>query len=137
MQVQPYLMFEGRCEEAIEFYKKTVGAQVQMLMRYKDAPQPPPPGQMPPHSENKVMHASVKIGDSVVNASDGHCSGTSSFGGFSLVLNCKDEAEAEKHFNALAEGGQIRMPLSKTFFSPKFGMLADKFGLGWMVIVQQ
>jgi PhnB protein len=137
MQVQPYLRFEGRCEEAIEFYKKAVGAQVQMLMRYKDAPQPPPPGSMPAGSENKVMHSSIKIGDSVVNLSDGHCGGKATFGGFSLTLQCKDEAEADKRFNALAEGGQVRMPLGKTFFSPKFGMLADKFGLGWMVLVQQ
>lgn len=137
MQVQPYLMFEGRCEEAIEFYKKTIGAQVQMLMRYKEAPQPPPPGSMPAGSDNKVMHSTLKIGDSIVNASDGHCAGKTSFGGFSLTLQCKSEAEAEKSFNALAEGGQVRMPLGKTFFSPKFGMLADKFGLGWMVIVQQ
>jgi PhnB protein len=136
MQVQPYLMFEGRCEEAIEFYKKAIGAEVQMLMRFKDAPVPPQ-GERPMGSPEKVMHASIKIGDSIVNASDGECGGKANFGGFSLVLNCKDAAEAEKYFGALSQGGQVRMPLSPTFFSPKFGMLADKFGLGWMVIVQK
>jgi PhnB protein len=130
-------MFEGRCEEAIEFYKKAVGAEVQMLMRYKDSPQPAPPGSMPAGSENKVMHSSMKIGESIVNLSDGHCGGKAAFSGFSLTLICKDDAEAEQRFNALADGGAVRMPLSKTFFSSKFGMLYDKFGVEWMVMVQR
>jgi PhnB protein len=136
MQIQPYLFYDGRCEEAIEFYKKAVGAKVEMLMRFKDCPEKPQPGMVPPGAENKIMHACLKIGDSQVMASDGHCSGTASFQGFSLSLTAKNEAEAKRLFGALADGGQVRMPLGKTFFSPSFGMLADKFGVGWMVIVE-
>jgi PhnB protein len=136
MIVQPYLFFEGRAEEAIEFYRRHLGAEVQMLMRYKDSPEPPPPGMVPPGGETKVMHASLKIGDTVVMASDGGCSGNATFGGFSLTISVKGEAEADRIFNALADGGQVRMPLGKTFFSPRFGMLADRFGVGWMVIVE-
>jgi PhnB protein len=135
MLVQPYLMFDGRCEEAIEFYRRAVGAETTMLMRFKDSPEPAPPGMVPPGSENKVMHAAMKIGDSVVMATDGGCQQKAAFEGFSLTLTVPTEAEADKRFNALAEGGQVRMPLTKTFFSPRFGMLQDKFGVGWMVIV--
>ena len=135
MKVESYLFFNGRTEEALEFYQRALGAQVTMLMRYKDAPESPPPGMIPPGSENKVMHASFTIGDSTVMAADGDCTGNAKFDGFSLSITAKNEAEADRVFGALAEGGQIRMPLGKTFFSPKFGMLADKFGVGWMVIV--
>ena len=137
MQIQPYLFFEGRAEEAAEFYKTRLGAQVEMLMRNKDAPDKPPPGMLPPNSENKVMHMALKIGATTVLISDGHCSGKADFQGFSLSLTVQDEAEASKVFAALADGGQVRMPLTKTFFSPSFGMLADKFGVGWMVYVAQ
>ena len=135
MHVQPYLFFDGRAEEAINFYKKAIGAEVQMLMRFKESPEPPPPGMVPPGSENKIMHASLKIGDTQVMASDGHCQAKPSFEGFSLSLAVPDEAAADRAFNALADGGQVRMPLGKTFFSPRFGMVADRFGVGWMVIV--
>lgn len=135
MLVQPYLMFDGRCEEAIEFYRRAVGAETTMLMRFKDSPEPPPPGMVPPGSENKVMHAAMKIGDSTVMATDGGCQQKAAFEGFSLTLTVSNEAEADRRFNALADGGQVRMPLAKTFFSPRFGMLQDKFGVGWMVIV--
>ncbi|MGH6879733.1 VOC family protein [Hypericibacter sp.] len=135
MLVQPYLMFDGRCEEAIEFYRRAVGAETTMLMRFKDSPEPAPPGMVPPGSENKVMHAAMKIGDSTVMATDGGCQQKAAFEGFSLTLTVPNEAEADRRFNALAEGGQVRMPLAKTFFSPRFGMLQDKFGVGWMVIV--
>ena len=135
MQVQAYLFFEGRCEEAIEFYKGALGAEVQMLMRYKDSPEPSQPGMVPPGSENKVMHASLKIGEAVVMASDGHCSGKPNFQGFSLSIDARDEAEAQRLFKGLAEGGEVRMPLGKTFWSPAFGMLTDRFGVGWMVSV--
>jgi PhnB protein len=131
MQVQPYLFFDGRCEEAIEFYKKAIGAKVAMMMRFKDAP---PSDQMQPGSENKVMHATLSIGDTQVMASDGHCAGKPKFDGFSLSIGAKDDAEATKLFNALAEGGEVRMPLGPTFFASKFGMLADRFGVGWMII---
>jgi PhnB protein len=108
-----------------------------MLMRFKDAPQPSQPGMVPPGADNKVMHASMKIGDSTVMASDGQCKGKPSFQGFSLSLNARDEAEAKRLFGALGEGGQVQMPLNKTFFSPAFGMVADRFGVSWMIIVPQ
>jgi PhnB protein len=135
MQVQPYLFFDGRCEEALEFYRGKVGAQVEMLMRFKDSPEPPQPGMCPPGSENKVMHAAFRIGDTTVMASDGRCTGKPSFQGFSLSLTAPNEAEAERLFAGLGDGGQVQMPLAKTFFSPRFGMLADRFGVSWMVIV--
>ena len=135
MQVQPYLFFDGRCEEAVEFYRRALGAEVTMLMRMKDSPEPPQPGMCPPGSEDKVMHASFQIGDTTVMASDGRCSGQPAFQGFSLSLTARDEAECERLFAALGEGGQVQMPLSKTFFSPRFGMVADRFGVSWMVIV--
>jgi PhnB protein len=137
MQIQPYLFFDGRCEEALDFYKKALGAEVVMLMRYKESPEPPPPGCVPPNSENKVMHCAFRVGGSTVLASDGNCKGKPDFQGFSLSLTVADEAEADRVFNALAAGGQIRMPLDKTFFSPRFGMVADRFGVGWMVYVAQ
>ena len=134
MQIQPYLFFEGRCEEALEFYREALGAKTEMLMRYKEAPDAPPPGTLPPGAENKVMHASVRVGDTVVNVSDGHCSGKPSFQGFSLTVTARDEAEAKRFFGALSEGGKVTMPLGKTFFSPAFGMATDRFGVGWMVM---
>jgi len=137
MQIQPYLFFEGRAEEAAEFYKSKLGAEVTMLMRNKDAPEKPPPGMLPPGSENKVMHMALRIGDTTVLASDGSCKGKPNFQGISLSLTVKDAAEAAKVFAALAAGGQVQMPLGKTFFSPSFGMVADKFGVGWMVYVAQ
>ena len=137
MQIQPYLFFEGRAEEAAEYYKRQLGAEVEMLMRNKDAPEKPPPGMLPPNSENKVMHMALKIGGTTLLGSDGNCSGKPGFQGFSLSITVRDEAEATKVFSALADGGQVRMPLTKTFFSPSFGMLADKFGVGWMVYVAQ
>jgi PhnB protein len=135
MRIEPYLFFDGRCEEAIEFYRRTLGAEVTMLMRFRDAPDPPPPGMIAPGSEDKIMHASLRIGETNVMASDGRCMGTPSFQGVSLSLTVADEAEAERVFAALADGGQIQMPLGKTFFSPCFGMVADRFGVGWMVVV--
>jgi PhnB protein len=135
MQFQVYLFFAGRCEEAIEFYKKTIGAEVVMLMRFKDSPEPPQPGMVPPGSEDKIMHTCLRIGDTMVMASDARCEGAPSFKGFSLSLTVANEAEAERVFAALAQGGQIQMPLTKTFWSPRFGMLSDRFGVGWMVSV--
>ena len=134
MQVQPYLFFDGRCEEALDFYKKALGAEVEMLMRFKDSPDKT---MCTPGSDNKVMHACFKVGDTSVMASDGRNTGQPVFQGFSLSITAKDDAEVERLFNALGEGGQVQMPLMKTFFSPRFGMVADKFGVGWMVIVAQ
>ena len=135
MQVQPYLFFDGRCEEAIEFYRKTLGAEVTMLVRFKDSPEPPAPGICPPGSENKVMHANLRIGDTQMMASDGRCQGRPTFQGFSLSLTVPDDAEAERRFAALSDGGKVQMPLAKTFFSSRFGMVADRFGVSWMVYV--
>ncbi len=132
--VQPYLFFDGKCEEAIEFYKKALGATVNMLMRFKDSPEPPPPGCGPADS-NKVMHAQFQIGETVIMASDGRATGNPKFEGFALALTVPTEAEADKAFNALANGGKVEQPLSKTFFSAKFGMVVDKFGVFWMVMV--
>lgn len=132
--IQPYLFFSGRCEEAIEFYKAAVRAEVLMLMRFSDSPEPPPPGTIEPGFENKVMHASLSIGGSPFMVSDG-CDSDESFKGFRIALTLATEDEARKTFTALAEGGQVDMPLDKTFWSPCFGMLTDKFGLGWMVSV--
>jgi PhnB protein len=134
VQVQPYLFFDGRCDEALEFYKNAVGAKVGMLMRFKDAPDHTGHS---PGSENKVMHASVQIGDTMVLASDGRNSGQPKFEGFALTISAKSEAETERLFNALADGGQITQPLTKTFFSPRFGMLADKFGVHWIILTEQ
>jgi PhnB protein len=137
MQVQPYLFFEGRCEEAIEFYRKTLGAELEMLMRYKESPEPPQPGMVPHGSGDKVMHAAFRIGDTTVMASDGRCTGTPNFQGFALSVYARDGQDAERLFDGLAGGGQVRMPLAKTFFSPSFGMVTDRFGVMWMVIVPQ
>jgi PhnB protein len=131
--VQPYLFFGGKCEEALEFYRTALGAEVQMLMRYKESPEPNP--SMPSCFGDKVMHASVRIGETTVMASDGMCDGKPNFDGFSLSVAVPDEAEASRVFAALAEGGLVTMPLEKTFWSPKFGMLNDRFGVGWMVSV--
>jgi PhnB protein len=135
MPVSPYLFFDGKCEEALEFYKKALGAEVTMLMRFKDNPEPMPPGMCAPGSENKVMHASMRIGGTDVMASDGYAKGNPEFKGFSLSVTAADEAQARRFFDALAKGGEVRMPLAKTFYSPCFGMVADRFGVGWMVIV--
>ena len=135
MAIEPYLFFEGCCEEALEFYRHALGAEVTMLMRNKESPEPPPPGMLPPGSENKILHASFRVGDTVVMASDGMCSGKAGFQGFSLSLSVASKAEADKLFAGLSEGGEVRMPLSKTFFSPCFGMVTDRFGVSWMVIV--
>ena len=135
MLVQPYLNFDGRCEEAVTFYRTALGAEVTTLMHYKDCPDTPPPGMVPPGSEKKVMHASFRIGETTVMASDGHCQGRPGFQGFSLSITVANEAEADRTFGALADGGKVSMPLGKTFFSPRFGMVTDRFGVGWMVIV--
>jgi PhnB protein len=131
--VQPYLFFGGRCEEAIEFYRKGLGAELRMLMRFKDAPEPQPG--LPECFQDKVMHASLQIGDTLLMASDGRCEGEANFEGFSLSITVPDEAEAERVFAALGEGGLVTMPLEKTFWAPKFGMVQDRFGVGWMVSV--
>jgi len=135
MHIQPYLYFRGRCEEAIEFYKRAVGAQVQMLVRMKEAPDPSHEGRLPPNWGDKVMHAAVTIGESTLLMSDGGTAGPSEFKGFDLSLNVPDDAAADRAFTALAAGGRIDMPLAQTFWSPRFGTLTDKFGVAWKINV--
>jgi PhnB protein len=138
MQVQTYLNFEGRCEEAVEFYRTALGAEVLFSMRFKDIPGPCEPGMIPPGGEEKIMHMSFRIGDETLMATDGRCQGGQGghrFQGFSLSLTVHDEAEADRLFAALLDGGTVQMPLTKTFFSPRFGMLTDRFGVSWMVHV--
>jgi len=132
--VQPYLFFDGKCEEAIQFYQHALGAKLNMQMRFKDSPEPPSPG-CAPADTSKIMHAQFQIGDTEVMASDGRGSGNPKFEGFSLSLSLPTEAEVERAFQALAEGGAIQMPLGKTFFSARFGMVTDRFGVMWMVMV--
>lgn len=135
MNIQPYLNFDGRCDEAIEFYKSAVGARVNMLMRYKDCPEPPGSRQFGPELLDKVMHASLRIGDSTLFVSDGRCMGQAKFAGITLSLSVSSDADAERVFAALGEGGKVTMPMSKTFFASSFGMLQDRFGVSWMVVM--
>lgn len=135
MHVQPYLFFNGRCEEALTFYREALGAEVPALMRYSESPDPLDPGMIPADFGDKVMHAEVRIGDTTIMASDGCSAQAPSFQGFSLTITAADEAEADRLFNALGQGGQVQMPLGRTFFSPRFGAVADRFGVSWMVIV--
>jgi PhnB protein len=132
--VQIYLNFDGRCEEALEFYKRALGAEVTRLMRFKESPEPPAPGCMAPGSENKVMHAQFRVGNALIMASDGRCSGKGAFQGFSLSLIVTSDAEVDRLFTALSEGGQVQMPAAKTFFSSRFGMVTDRFGVSWMIL---
>jgi PhnB protein len=132
--VQPYLFFGGQCEEALNFYRRTLGAEVEMMMRFKESPDQ---SMVAPGTGDKVMHATFHVGNSTLMASDGRCEGKGSFQGFALSLTVDNEGEAERLFKALGEGGQVQMPLAKTFFSPRFGMVADRFGVSWMVYVAQ
>jgi PhnB protein len=131
-KIEPYLCFEGRCDEAIAFYQKALGAEVLAVMRFKDSPEP---NQCSSGSEDKVMHSAIRIGESILMMSDGRCSGKPNFEGISLSVTAADEAESAKLFGALSEGGNVIMPLGKTFYSPSFGMTTDRFGVMWMVIV--
>lgn len=135
MKVEPYLFFNGQCEEAMAFYKQALGAEITMQMRMSESPEPPPPGMVPPGYENKIMHANMRIGDTQVMLSDGNSAGNANFQGFSLSISLPDVGQAERIFTALGKGGKVQMPLGKTFYSPCFGMVADRFGVSWMVIV--
>jgi PhnB protein len=137
MQVQSYLFFDGRCEEALDFYKKSLGAKVEMMMRFKESPEPPQPGSGcgGPGTGDKIMHVSFQVGDTTVMATDGRAEGKPMFQGFALAITANSTADADTMFNALSDGGQVQMPMTKTFFSPRFGMVADKFGVGWMIMV--
>jgi len=133
MDIQVYLFFNGQCEEALAYYKETLGAEVEMLMRFSESPDPLPPGTIAPDFTEKVMHCSFKVGDTVVMASDGMCASATHFDGFCLSLNVATAAEAERQFATLAADGNVTMPIAKTFWSPRFGMVKDKFGVHWMV----
>ncbi|WP_213953257.1 MULTISPECIES: VOC family protein [unclassified Variovorax] len=138
MKVQPYLFFDGRCEEALEFYRSALGAKVGMVMRFKDNPEPPQPGGpgSAPGNDNKIMHAEFTLGESLLMASDGYATGKPEFKGFCQSISTRDDAETQRIFDALAKGGSVRMPLGKTFFASSFGMVEDRFGMPWMVITQ-
>ena len=131
MHVNPYVFFDGKCEEALDSYKSKLGAKVNVLMRYSENPNP---AHNPPGSDEKVMHSEFQVGDSKIMASDGLCHGKPSFQGFSLTIQCASDAEAQRLYTALGEGGQVQMPLGPTFFAHSFGMVADKYGIGWMLI---
>lgn len=140
MTLQPYLFFNGRCEEALDFYRTALDARIDDMMRFRDAPADPSGssegcGPMPPGMEDKIMHCSLRIGDAVVMASDGMCQGDPAFQGVSLALTVADEATADRYFGALADGGRVQMPLASTFFARKFGMVADRFGVSWMILL--
>ncbi len=135
MQLDPYLFFDGKCEEAVNFYRDALGAEVEAMMRFRDHPESLESGMVPREAADKVMHASFRIGGNLVMASDGQCQGAPSFKGVSLSLAVDGAPEAERLFGVLAESGQVQMPLTETFFSPRFGMVADKFGVSWMISV--
>jgi PhnB protein len=134
--VQAYLFFNGRCDEALEFYQKALDAKIEFVTRFKESPEPIKPGMIPSGFENKIMHATFRIGETALMASDGRCAEKANFEGFALTVGVQTEAEADRVFNALADGGKVQMPLTKTFYSPRFGMVADRFGMLWMVIVE-
>ena len=132
MKVQPYVFFDGKCDEALEFYQRALGAKVTAVMRWKEAPDQ---SMITPGQENKVMHSEFQVGETVILASDGRCMGKPSFQGFALTITADNDADAKRMFNALGDGGQVQMPLEKTFFASLFGMVADKFGVSWMIVV--
>lgn len=132
--IRPYLFFNGRCEEALQFYKEAIGAKIGMVLHFNESPDPVPPGILAPGFESKVMHSEFTVGGSSILASDG-CDANSTFDGFQLNLTVKTVEEANRSFAALSAGGEVRMPMGKTFWSPCYGMLTDKFGVGWMVMV--
>lgn len=134
MQVQPYLFYDGRCDDAIAFYGEVLGAEVTMLMRFRDSPEPPPPGALPEGFADKVMHANLTLGETQIMMSDGRCGGRPGFEGFALSLTLAEVSDVERVFAALGAGGRVEMPLSPTFWSPRFGMLVDRFGVAWMVM---
>ena len=132
MRVESYLFFKGQCEEAMNFYKDTVGLEVLFMMRFSESPDQ---SMTQPGMEDKIMHASVKIGDTPLMMSDGDCNGEMEFKGSSLSIGLDNEDEAKRIFDAMSAGGTVTMPLMKTFWSPCFGMFKDKFGIDWMINV--
>jgi PhnB protein len=137
MLIQPYLYFNGRCEEALEFYRTALGAEIQMKMRFDESPDPTPPGMLAPGFEKKIMHSSFRIGETTLMASDGCGTVDMKFDGMALSLTVKSDDEAKRVFAALQDGGQVQMPLTPTFFSSRFGMVADRFGVTWLIVVEK
>ena len=135
MQVQPYLNFNGRCEEALQFYSKHLDAKIEMMMRFKEMPGPQQPGMTAP--PDKILHAAFRVGDAQLFASDSHCTGKPAFEGIALAVTARDDAEAKRVFGALSDGGKVQQPLIPTFFSSSFGMVDDRFGVSWMVMAQK
>lgn len=135
MPITPYLFFDGHAEEAATFYRQAIDAEVAMMLRFSDSPDPMPEGMIPPGAEGKVMHMELRIGDARLFCSDGNCGGAPAFQGSAVALEAGDETEARRWFDGLSQGGQVQMPMGPTFFSPCFGMVADRFGVAWMVIV--
>lgn len=131
--IQPYLFFGGRCEEALEFYRSALGAEIEMLMRFSESPEPPPSDMLAEGFEKKIMHASMLVAGNRIMASDGCGTQVPGFNGFSLAIDLPTEAEVDRVFAALADGGKVQMPLGRTFWSARFGMVEDRFGIGWMV----
>ncbi|MCB1852433.1 MAG: VOC family protein [Gammaproteobacteria bacterium] len=133
-KVNNYLFFSGRCEEALDYYCRHLGARIELLFRFGDSPEPIPEGAIPPDFDNKVMHAEFTLGDTRLFASDG-CSINGPVGGFSLALTLTVEEAVRRAFTALADGGSIVMPLEPTFWSPLYGQVNDRFGISWMVMM--
>ena len=136
MKIEPYLFFDGQADDAIAFYQKALGAQLEFRMSFAESPDPIPEGQLPPGAENQVMHATLRIGETGLMLSDGGCMSGAKLGGFALSLDWPTEAEARRAFDAVAEGGSVGMPMDKTFWSPCFGMVTDRFGVQWMISVE-
>ena len=132
--IVPYLFYSGRCDEAIAFYERELGAKLEIRMTFNESPVPLPPGMLQEGFESKVMHATLKIGSMTVYMADG-CDDKPKFDGFNLAIQVETEEEAHRYFNALAKGGSIRMPLCATFWSPCYGMVSDQFNVGWMVMI--
>lgn len=136
MNVTPYLFFDGRCEDAIAFYRSVFGAELKMLMRFRESPDPIPEGMLPPGHEDKVMHAELRVGESVIMMSDGSRAEAPKFAGFSLAYSVPDVETAERLFATLAHDGEVQMPMAETFWSPRYGAVVDRFGVSWMIMAE-
>jgi PhnB protein len=130
MQINPYLLFDGQCEAAFKFYEKALGGKIEAMMPFGEQPGSE---KVPPELKKKIMHASLKVGDHQLMASDCPPGQFEPMKGMSVALHVKEPAEAERVFHALAEKGKVTMPIQETFWAHRFGMLVDQFGTPWMV----
>ena len=133
--ITPYLFFNGRCDEAIEFYKAALDAEIEYIMRFDESPEPLPDGTLPPNFDKKIMHATITVRGVKLMVSDG-CAEELEFLGFRLAISEPTEEQARATFRALAESGTVDIPIGPTFWSPCYGMVTDKFGMPWMVSVE-